>query len=162
MKKRTLAAMMLGMIVGLGGLRADEAAAPAAAKRTAEGVAADLQAVDAEQKALAKKESELIDGFRQQTPGSTNLLTAAGGDEKLAAKMKKIQELQDQLTALRAEVRTEMAASPVLQQRRAEMEKRRKQLMGIQESRKTLEIRKRALLFEQESLKGKSPGVDVK
>ncbi len=157
MSKRILAAMGLGVIMVAGSGWAQQAVPPAApavvAVRTAERVAADLQAVAEEQKEMARKEAEIIDGMRAQAPTFTNLVAAAGGDEKLAAKVRKIQELTEQLNTLKAEVRTEMAANPVLQERRANQEKRRTQLMEMAEARRKLESRKRALLDEQAALK---------
>jgi hypothetical protein len=153
MNRQAFAAMVLGAFVGAGGVWAQEPAQPALPERTAEGVAADIQAVEAEQKDLARKESEILDSLRAQAPLSTNMLATAGGDEKLAAKMRKIQDLQEQLSALKADVRTEMAASPVLQERRASLEKRRRQLMEIQDARQKLETRKKNLLAEQEAVK---------
>jgi hypothetical protein len=156
MKKRVFAAVGLIWAVGTVAAWAQAPAQPVAAPRTPELVAADLQATDQAIKGLAKEEGDLIAGLKAGSTMPTNLLSAAGGDADLAAKIKKMQDLQVELNALKEDVKKQMADSPVLKERRAVLEKRRARLMEIQETRKTLADRRKALLEEQAALARKS------
>ncbi len=151
---RYAAALAAGLVMAVASVWAQTGSvAGAVSARSPESISQDLLALEASRQKLAEEEAGIMAALRSQNALPTNVVEAAAGDPELAAKMKRIKELQDELRQLQKEVMPRLASDPVLQERRKQLEKPRARLMEIHQERVSLDLKANALKDELNRLK---------
>lgn len=148
---RVFLALAAFLVFGMGPLFA-QGVPPAASVRSREVVARDLKMAEEKLVSLNQEEAKCMADLRAQSLLPTNLVELAGNDADLAAKMKRVQDLQAELKALQKEIYAKMQASPAIRQRQEQLSKPREQVLLIQKFKREWEGRRKALQAELQQL----------